>query len=281
MKTTIIFYVLFLITSIGNAQRVEYKIVKNDPELVPEKYINIELLGGDFSADFNDGGVYVGANGFWKLTDKFKGEGLLRLNVLNLAGSGFGFQTEAGVFMSLINKNKNKDVPVILSTTLYAGETEDGRHYDETKFVNVDGTYKDQYGARGGLYLKKSGFVIEENSSVDTDTNYTLFGAYLGFEKISQAFVEALVNGRSRYGQGRTRMYVDVLLLPVKSIANDAFEDVADEESSIGWRAGFQWQKKPVEGESWFKPVYSAELGSRPFGGFYLNMSIGITLLNY
>lgn len=281
MKKTTFFYAFLFFTAIGNAQQVNYKIVENNPNKISEKYVNLELMGGDFSTDFNDAAVYVGVNSFWKLTDKFKAEGLLRLNVLNLAGSGFGFQLEAGTFMSLKSKNKNKEVPVILETTLFAGRNEDGNSYDETKFFNVMGTYKDQYGVRGGLYLKKSAYRIEDISNGDTDTNYSLFGAYVGVEKITQAFVRALVGGESKYGQGRTRMYADLLLLPVKTIADDNFETIADDESLIGWRAGFQWQKKPVEGNSWFKPVYNAELGSRPFAGFYIQVSIGISLLSY
>ncbi|MGY5351828.1 hypothetical protein ACXGQW_04575 [Wenyingzhuangia sp. IMCC45533] len=267
------------------SQSINYKIVENNPETLSENYITAEIFGGDFNGEFNEAALFVGANGFWKITDRIKAEALWRVNLFNIAGSGFGTQFEAGVFTPLKIKNKTKEVPVILGSKYGRITNKDGqsRSGTTTKFINVNGTYKNQYGARGGLYYRKSSFTFEQSFSTELDISYSMFGVYLGLEKITQAFVKALVgeNNVAKYGQGRTRIYIDALLLPVNSFSgNDNFD--IDTEGSIGFRAGMHWQVRPYVGrtKSWARPVYSAEIGARPFSGFYVMVSMGLTVFN-
>ena len=276
---------ILLITLSMKSQSVNYKIIKDDPDAISEKYITIDVLGSDSGFDFKDGGIFIGANGFWKLTEKIKAEAVLRLNVYNMAGSGLGMHTEAGVFYSLKTKYTKTEVPVLFSSTTASGKDlgkkgiDYGKTYDVTKTFNVKGTFKSEYGTRGGLYQKTSPFTIEDNSNGDKETNYNLFGAYLGLQKIKQAFVETDVNRDAYYGQARTRMYIDLLLLPVKSIGEPSFD--ASKEAGLGYRAGFQWQKTPMGPHKWIRPVYTVEIGNRPFSGWYLMGSLGITPFNF
>ena len=278
MKKATILCVLFFIATITYAQSVDYKIIKNNPESLSERYLNLELLGADVAFDFNEAPVFVGVNGFYKINEKIKAEALLRLHLFNIVGSGVGLHMEGGVFTPLKKYYKNKDVKVIVGSTYgsisdkYGNNTRSGT---TTNYLTAQGKYLNQLGVRGGVYLRNSVY-YESLTSSEIDVNYTTMGVYLGAEKITQAFVEALVGKRSYYGQGRTKIYLDALILPVQSIEND----VVSADDVIGYRAGMQWQQKPVKG-NWFKPVYNAEIGSRPFTGFYIQVSIGISLFDF
>ena len=50
-------------------------------------------------------------------------ESILRYNLYDLNGDKAGFLAEAGVFYPLFQKEKIKEVPVILSYNPYAGES--------------------------------------------------------------------------------------------------------------------------------------------------------------
>jgi len=262
------------------SQTTSYQLVEDNPDKLSENFINLELLGLDYGANSTDGAVYVGATSFWSLSNRLKAEALLRTSFLNIKGEGLGVQTEAGMFFPLLIQRKKKDVPVKLSTTLFAGRTSDGRSHDETKIINVEGTYKNQIGPRGGVYFKKTGYYHEDNAFEATNTSMTLLGSYVGLERITQAFVHTKVEGKDKYGAGQTRMYADFLFIPVREIADDTLQDI-ERDKDFGWRIGMQWNVHPHKTTSGFQPraVYGGEIGSRPFSGFYVNASIGIMLI--
>lgn len=274
-----IYLFLMLCTFSFSAQSVNYKIVEDNPDAIADSYINLELFGGDFDFDFNDASIFAGANGYYSLSEKLKIEATLRLNYINLSGGGFGSQSEAGVLFILKSSTKTDKVPIIYSHNNDYFSKELVKNIKVTKVFEVDGTYKNQFGVRGGLYYKNSSFDAAASGTTSSQiADFSITGIYAGFEKISQAFVKTLVGKNFKYGQGRTRMYADAMFFPVKTINSNVVN--AGDESSFGYRAGFQWQTKPVEG-GWFKPVYTAEIGNRPFTGFYILVSAGITLMNF
>lgn len=277
-KATILCMLLFTAT-ITYAQSVDYKIIKNNPENLSERYLNLELMGQDLAFDFNEASIFIGTNGFYKINEKIKAEALLRLQVFNIVGSGMGVHLEGGVFTPLKKYYKNKDVNIIMGSSYgsisgkYGNNTRSGT---TTNYFTTKGKYLNQLGVRGGVYLRNSVYYEDLNFS-EIDVKYNTIGVYLGAEKITQAFVEAIIGKRDKYGQVRSRIYLDALVLPVQSIENDIIRT----DDILGYRAGFQWQQKPGYDGSWFRPVYNAEIGSRPFTGFYIQVSIGITLFNF
>lgn len=281
MKTTIIALILLTTTKVILAQGVSYQLIEDNPEALSENFINLDILGLDYGANGTDGNVYIGGNVFWSISGSIKLEGLLRLTAFNIKGKGLGLQSETGVFFPLIKNKKVKEVPVIMKTTLFAGRDANYNSYDETKYFKVDGTYKNQIGPRGGLYFKKTGFVYEINGLEGEATSMNLGGAYFGLEKISQAYVKTKVGNEFKYGAGQTRMYFDVLLLPLRSVADPMATDL-ERDNTLGWRIGFQWNQRPHKTREKFetRPVYTAELGKRPYTGLYINISIGIMLFS-
>lgn len=278
MKQLLIFF--FLLATIPTfSQTVSYKLVEDNPDKLSESFINLEILGIDYGANATDGLVYAGLNSFWSVSERLKAEALVRGAIFNIKGEGLGLQTEAGLFLPLIIQRKKKEVPVKLSTKLFAGETADGRSYDAVKTMNVLGTYKNQIGPRGGLYVKKAGYFYEDQAFDVTNTSMTLIGSYIGLERMTQAFVHTKVEGKDKYGAGQTRMYADVLLIPVREVAASTITDI-ERDKPIGWRVGLQWNAHPHKTKSGFEPrvVYGGEIGSRPLSGFYANVSIGMML---
>ncbi|NIJ44178.1 hypothetical protein FHR24_000617 [Wenyingzhuangia heitensis] len=254
--------ITFLTTNIYS-QRVNYKVTADDPDIISERYINVDLVPLSMNFDITEFSVALGASGFWKLTDQIKAEGLFNVNVLNLNGSG-GVNTELGVFYSLKKTYIKEDLDILLKSRLVSG----GRV--ENTLLNVKGTYRNEYGARGGLYQKSAGFLIEDG---DIESNYSLFGTYIGFQKIKQVFVEIETDGRKYSNSGRTRYYIDLLLVGGRVSDNAYTEDI----SSIGYRGGFEWMLRPQK-EGWFKQVFGVEIGKKPVTGWYMTMNYKITV---
>ncbi len=105
-------------------------------------------------------------------------------------------------------------------------------------------------------------------------------GVYIGFQKVTQAFVELLVSGNGLtnekfIGAGFTKMYFDVMILPVTNIADERVLDANERDGTFGFRAGFQWNKNPYDTPLFGRIVYSAEIGIRPLMGFYLSGGVG------
>ncbi len=107
----------------------------------------------------------------------------------------------------------------------------------------------------------------------------TLLGTYFGVEKLTQAFVKTKVGDQFKYGSGQTRIYADVLMLPARSVADPLVVN-PERDKAFGWRVGMQWNQRPHKTKDGFekRPVYTAELGKRPYTGLYINVSIGLML---
>ena len=91
----------------------------------------------------------------------------------------------------------------------------------------------------------------------------------------SQAFVRTIINDDvERIGAGFTRIYADVMILPLSELSADPLSAVAKPDGMIGWRLGYQWYVSPHEGEYKFfgNSVFGAEIGQRPLSGFMFNL---------
>ncbi len=70
-------------------------------------------------------------------------------------------------------------------------------------------------------------------------------------------------------------MYFDVIILPVSTIGDAAVLAANERDGLLGFRAGFQWNKKTYNTPIFGRIVYSSEIGTRPLMGFYLSGGIG------
>lgn len=271
-------------TTVTQGERMTYQILEDEPESA-----NTNFIAPEFGAESNstDLSIFLGANARKAFVGNLTFEGLARFDVYSMNAGSASFQIEAGGFLPLITKEKNKEVPIMLSYNPYAGKqynTDDGKLYnvEETKYIKVpSGKYKNKYGIRGGLHFRSTG-VADDIANLDPG-NINLGGLYIGGQMTSQAFVKALINDDvERIGAGFTRLYADILVLPVSTVSDDMLLDAEDLKSDgiLGWRVGYQWYISPHEGEYKFfgNSVFGAEIGSRPLSGFMFNFTWGYAL---
>ena len=275
----IIYTTLLFIAVLSYAQQITYQVLEDNPENAYTKYIAPEFGAESNTTNLS---IYLGASARYGITDIITLEGIVRVDAYQINGSGLGFLLEAGGFLPLTSKIKNKEVPIILSYNPYAGtEYKDGKMYnvEETRSITIpSGQYKNQLGVRGGLHNRQT-------SIVDNGAGGSIFlsGLYLGGQFTSQAFVKTKINNDvERIGAGFTRVYADLLLLPVST--PDAAANTGDVKSDgiLGWRLGYSWYVSPHDGDYKFlgNSVFSAEIGHRPLSGFMFNVSWGLAFLN-
>lgn len=278
----IIYTVLFYTAVIGYSQQVTYQVLEDKPDKAYTKFIAPE-----FGMDYNATAlcVFIGANGRYGVTDKLDLEGAFRFDLYNgIDDVGGTFLIEAGGFLPLTSKIKNKEVPIVLSYNPYAGTTyKDGQQYnvEETKYIKVpSGQYLNQIGARAGVHYRRLG---SQDLTYTNTSDINLAGLYLGGQFTTQAYVKAKVNNDvERIGAGFTRFFVDAMILPVSEISNPAANDGLAADGVFGWRAGFQWYVSPHDGDYRFlgPSVFTAEIGKKPLTGFNFMLSWGIAFMN-
>ncbi len=278
------FLVVVLFSSVVGAQNISYTVLENDPSKAYTKFVAPEW-GAEMSS--SNLSILVGANTRMGISDKLTFEGAAQVDLIQVNGSGLGFRLEGGIFFPLKTKTKVKEVPVILSYDPYAGTTsQNGQSYnvEVTKFLSIpDMDYKDQYGVRGGIYTRNLGVESDGIKAPAASSSLFLAGPYVGFQKASQAYVKAKINNDvERIGAGFGRYYADLLILPVRSLGDAAIAPALKKDRPLGWRAGVQWYLDPHDGEykRLGRTIITAEIGSRAYTGFYLNMTWGFALLN-
>ncbi|WP_258101887.1 hypothetical protein [Marinoscillum pacificum] len=268
-----------LISSQLFSQQITYQVLEDNPDQAYSKFIAPEWGAESNTTNLS---LFLGANGRIGLTEALTLEGVARIDLYQINGSGIGTLLEGGVFLPLKSKIKEKKVPVILSYNPYAGTTyKDGKRYnvEETRSITIpNGQYKNQVGVRGGLHNRLTS--IYDNGA---GGNIFLSGVYLGGQWTSQAYVRTKINNDvERIGAGFTRVYGDLLVLPVST--PDAAANTGDVKSDgiLGWRVGYQWYVSPHNGDYKFlaNSVFGAEIGHRPLSGFMFNVSWGFAFLN-
>lgn len=272
---------LCLLASAAISQQVTYQVLEDQPEKAYSTFIAPE-----FGMDYNSTALcaFVGVNARYGLS-VVDLEGAFRYDLYNgIDGLGGTFLVEGGGFLSLNARIKQKEVPVILSYNPYADtKYENGKkyHVEETKYLKVpDGQYLNQIGVRGGVHYRRLG---AQDATYTTTSGINLAGIYIGGQFTSQAYVKTRVNNDvERIGAGFSRIYGDVLLLPVSEIADPAASEGLAADGVFGWRVGYQWYVSPHDGDYRFlgSSVFSAELGKKPLTGFNFNFSWGFAFRN-
>lgn len=272
------------VTGIAYSQQISYQVLENDATKAYSYFVAPDV-GSEYNA--TNFSVHVGASARLGLIDLLDLEGIARVDAVQVSGKGLGFLLEAGGFFPLTTTEKRKDVPVVLSYDPYAGSTTvNGTQYrvEESKFINIpDGQYLNKIGVRGGFHTRSMGVESDGIKAPALESHLSLFGIYVGGQYTSQAYVKTKINNDvERYGAGFTRFYGDLILFPVSNLADMAVAPALKKDKAIGWRGGFQWYLDPHEGEykRLSNSIFIAELGSRPYSGFFFNFSWGFALMS-
>ena len=280
MKKSIISLLTLAFAFALSAQNISYIVLENNPEKAYSKYIVPEV---GMESNSTNTSFLLGANGRYGLSNGMVAEGVARIDVYHLNGSGFPFLLEGGAFLPMTKKIKEKQAQVILSYNPYAGSTwKDGQKYQisEAKYLEIpDAKFLNRTGVRGGGYIRSTG---SEDLLGTNESSIFLGGIYLGGQYTSQAYVKTRVNDDvERIGAGFSRVYADLLVLPVSTLGDPAANDGLKPDGVIGWRVGFQWYVSPHDGDYKFlgRSVYTAELGKRPLTGFMFNMTVGWAIM--
>ncbi|MFT6940218.1 MAG: hypothetical protein ACJASN_001709 [Cyclobacteriaceae bacterium] len=205
-------------------------------------------------------------------------EGMVGFDIYILGGKGPAFLFDGGLFLPLSSKTKTKDVKIITdietSTNFASGET--------TTFFNAPATVSIDYGARGGGYFRSAGV---EQVGFGEGTFATIGGIYLGGQMTSKAFVNTQIEeyDEPRAASAFTRVFFDIMVLPVASIDDASLGNNAKKDKLIGWRAGLQlFGNAHKDAKGLFrKAIYTTELGSRPLTGVYFQFVYALPILSF
>jgi hypothetical protein len=302
-KKLVIVAICSMAFSLGRAQNVNYKILQNDPEnYSPKLNLNLELMQLD--AAFNNVlGMSFNA-GLWgnaQLNSRIGIDFAARKSYLSFSkfsNKEMAGNTDlmAGAFLFPIKKAKTKKVKVVLKSK--RGVNSAGKEVVTTTFINVPGTRLKFHGVHSGLMFKRTGFDLSDllkeidNKKLE-HTNYTTAGIYAGYiyRQLTNLVIDAEGYGKRFHSVAR-EFYVDVTYNPINSfqkltenpleekLYNTTVKDLADQNPigfKIGWRT-FQIAPRSVTGKR-FGGSGAFEAGIRPYLGWFVSGSIGLTLL--
>lgn len=265
MQKTITALLLCLFGLSLSAQQIEYKILEDNPDKIYSGFVAAGI-GLTFNKQYN--AMPLAINSRYGM-GSIQLEGALNYDLYKLEGEGTTFLIEAGGFLAMSNSTSSKDVKIVTDYNPYADyNAATGERTETITFFLAPATVAIERGVRGGVYYQKSG---AEGQGFSGTTFVNLGGVYVGFQQIAKAYVNTLVNDKvERSASAFTKWYVDVMLLPVSSIADETLNFDTSKDGLIGWRAGIQLFGNAHEGAKGFfrRIIYSADLGSRPISGF-------------
>ena len=287
MKKTL-FIAAVIICSNVFSQQINYTISRNQP-VFPKYSLNLDLLNMD--ANFNNSDNLSFNAGLWGYA-----------NILGGLEAQFNIQKSYAQLARLVNKNyvgnieasvgaayflkqldRTENVRVVLSEkTSY-----DGR-YTLTKYLMIPGTVSYKFGVQGGAYYRLSPYEFEVQYD-SKDLNMTNIGLYAGgVIKRSTSLIINYNGDNTAMYSGNWDFFADAMILPVSSFkdtqtqsAISASDKELIKQSPLGFRAGcrlYQADKRENTGKR-FGVCYTGTFGKKPYQGWFLSASIGITLL--
>jgi len=292
-----------------NAQNIEYKITKNNPEdYHPKLSVNAVLAGVDMSFNNIDAmNFYAAAFGHFMVQDRigiqFNAQtSWLALGKLSSKDQVSPKELNIGGMYFLNRKVKSKKLKVDLkrSTSQVNNKT-----VETTTFIMVPANVVKYNGVRGGVYTKNTAFNLDNNDAFDKvnlDAASMLnTGVYAGIisRRLSNVIVDATGYGKRFHSLGFD-FYADVLVqfsntFTLREEPSGIFktqtgynngQDITTDVKNIfgnqtmGFRLGvngFQIAPKEDTGKK-FGMCYNFEAGMMPYVGYYLKGGIGITL---
>jgi|GEM_PF-2034774 len=300
--------ILGLFTLWGNgqhalSQNVDYKILYDDP-VAPKLSINLDLISMDMGVKNLDGSsINIGTFGYFEPVAALGAQWNIKKSILSLGKLGYkefpgNLDASLGGYFMLQRKTVTKSTRIILSReykgTTYSKNVSGDRMKtttEEVTFITIPAKRYVQRGLRGGFYFKRGAFTSEnvEIPGID-EMSLTSMGVYGGItaRSIKNVFIETSTNG-VQYNSIGDDFALDVLFIPVNS-----FRDLNDDNNPVGdqvrttlgnFPLGFRlvWLRYQVEGKAKtgkkFGYAGSFEGGYKPYQGWYIGFSYGITLV--
>lgn len=279
MKSLKLMGIFCLLTGWSIGQTVNYKVIKDQPEDVPNYWINLELLQFELAYKNMSGGNFgLGINSVINYNNKMGAEVTFRRSYLTLLDNTNRTQFELGAYYHLFSKTKIRSQKVVLSSRSYSSG---GRNYTETKSIQVPGTVLKSLGLRAGLGYNSIPFEAEQE-----DHNFTgkfklqTFGLYAGILNTKQMNLRIDTDNFGVCGTGFVRRYyLDVLFNPVRSMV-EIGTDIKNETNKpgvFGFRGGVEFllpEPRKIHGNAMYTKI---EAGMRPYEGVYVMGSFGFS----
>ena len=283
--------VFFVISFSANAQNVNYKIIKDNPDEIQKLFIYLNVA--DFDAtSFKEEELETSMNlgvaleAKYLMSDKLSFDSKFNFKYLPLKGDNMGFDFELGGQFNFISKYKTPE-----STNINLGRIES---YDEveTTYVAIPnaGKTKIHYSARDGLIFNQLPTTYNNpNTSKSESVMVNTFGVYAGVstENWRNLLVELL--DLEKRNKRNTSVYFNFygdLIFGSSTISNIENTDILG--GGVGYRVGADLIRSMAKGSETFnmkgrKGISSLrrvrlELGSMPATGFYLKATLAIRL---
>ncbi|MFY0606096.1 MAG: hypothetical protein JXR10_05235 [Cyclobacteriaceae bacterium] len=266
----------FLIT-LQSFGQISYKIIEDDPSQIKTSFVGIGI-GFEGSVD---NALMIAAPARMSLSNGMAVEGIVGFDAYKLGGKGPTFLLDGGLFLPLSAKTKTKDVRIVTAFEMESNAFT-GERTETTRFFMAPATVDINYGARGGAYFRTAGV---EQTGFGEGTFATIGGIYLGGQMTSKAFVNTEVEGYKNplAASAFTRVFFDLMVLPVSSVDDTTFGTNAKKDKLIGWRTGLQMFGNAHKGAKGFftKAIYTMELGSRPLTGLYFQFIYSMPIVSF
>ncbi|PIQ48085.1 MAG: hypothetical protein COW03_11840 [Cytophagales bacterium CG12_big_fil_rev_8_21_14_0_65_40_12] len=264
-----------------------YEVLNDDPSKLIKGHVALEYLTVDAGLN-NVSGAYawaLGVNTYYPLLPSLGLEGSLRTPLLKLQSSGsLAIAAEAGVSKTLFSKTKlKKELKVLMSfsqsRSVYTVTT-------KSSTITMPGNVRSEVFVRGGGYYRNSSYESDEISFATTISTITHTGGYLGIGISKGTFFQfRSEETNERFALGSIfKFYADVLILPT-NIADPIYDD----SKSIGWRFGVKWYNSPYKIEDnygkkkgFFGNMFAiGEMGTRPYEGAVITLSVGYVIMKF
>jgi hypothetical protein len=279
---------------VSNAQMVNYKILKDDPADVTNFWLYLDALHLDMGAKNMDGASFnIGLSSTANYKKHLGGDFIFHYGWMTLGKSGADknnlnnhIKVELGGFYTITARNKQVSTRVILSSS---SSRRGSYTVTTTKSIMVPATKHLALGVRGGFYSVGGIYGtrdIETVPALPSKINYRKTGMYVGLLSAStrNVFINTDTDGKA-IRSARTRLYADVLILPVTSAKLNGVNYKSHLDPGVfGFRFGMQ--VLPVELRK-VKDLnvktkgmsYGVEIGVRPIDGFYIAGNVSFCIM--
>jgi hypothetical protein len=275
MKKLRILLLIFFTYEVS-AQNVNYKIIEDQPKKINNFSCNIDLahLDAGFS---NPYGISFNA-GVW-------GHAMFQQRI----GIDYTFRYGWLTFGKLASQNIKNHINMQLGGFLIFSSTEpsldnkvvmhvsEGVKYTTATYLKVPSHIWSYTAFRGGLYLDKGGFQIENKFGPDINGNAYIFGAYGGlcFGKSKRLLLQT-----DAYGQkgalSHTRICLDVLITPITNAPTGLKTIPVGGRLLVQGLPALQRKLRKHKYNSF--AAYEFELGYRSIAGLYTAVTLSIPI---
>jgi hypothetical protein len=290
-----IYLSLFIACFAAKAQKINYEVKKNDPNDVCNFVVNLDLLNMDLNmADLSTMSFGTGLWARAEFFDRIGAEATIRKSYLYF-GKMFSDTKRKGntemIFgghLKFTDRVKVKPVKIILKEVK-------GYNSVTQTFIEVPGNIRKSRELRGGLMIRSLSMELDEFTNLkkigdDEIVNYFGTGFYAGISTthVINTFINAQGYGY-KGNSGLMRLYADLIFMPVNTFSTALGKEGVSKEvkdgmekgnNPLGFRVGyelFQIKTKDFTGKR-FGMSIDAQMGVKPYLGFYMGVSFGLSV---